>query len=317
MEPHPYDLVTVLGHTAAGKTAFAAHLAKELGGEIISADSRQVYREMDIGTGKDYEDYVVDGRQVPVHLIDIMEAGYEYNVYLFKHDFLKAYTEISDRNLLPILCGGSGLYIESVLRNYKLLDVPVNKSLREDLEKKSYKELVDILRLYGPLHNVTDTVNKKRMIRAIEIGMFQSSQAEIPDREKTLSPIVFGIRYERTLRRKRITERLQQRLENGMIEEVEELMKKGVSEDKMEYYGLEYRYISRYLNQKLTYDEMFRDLNTAIHQFAKRQMTYFRGMERRGIAIHWMDGQLSMKEKVKEVLLKLPGKIQDKPDQSN
>lgn len=317
MEPYPYDLLTVLGHTAAGKTAFAAHLANELGGEIISADSRQVYREMDIGTGKDYEDYVVDGTQVPVHLIDIMEAGYEYNVYLFKHDFLRVYTEITDRHLIPILCGGSGLYIESVLRNYKLLDVPVNMELREDLEKKSYKELVDILRLYGPLHNVTDTVNKKRMIRAIEIGMFQSSQQEKTGRQKTLNPIVFGIRYERTIRRKRITERLQQRLGNGLIEEVEELMKKGVSEDKMEYYGLEYRYISRYLNQKLTYDEMFRNLNTAIHQFAKRQMTYFRGMERRGISIHWMDGQLSMKDKVKEVLLKLPGKIHNKPHQSD
>jgi tRNA dimethylallyltransferase len=317
MEPYPCDLVTVLGHTAAGKTAFAANLANELGGEIISADSRQVYREMDIGTGKDYEDYLVNGRQVPVHLIDIMEAGYEYNVYLFKQDFLRVYAEITDRNLLPILCGGSGLYIESVLRNYKLLDVPINEALRKDLEKKSYKELVDILRLYGPLHNVTDTVNKKRTIRAIEIGMFQSSQPETPDREKTLNPIVFGIRYDRNIRRKRITERLQQRLEEGMITEVEELMKKGISEDKLEYYGLEYRYISRYLMQKLTYDEMFRELNTAIHQFAKRQMTYFRGMERRGISIHWIDGQLSMQDKVKEVLLKLPGKIQDKPDQSN
>lgn len=298
MELGPYDLITILGHTAGGKTAFAAHLASKLGGEIISADSRQVYKEMDIGTGKDYDDYVVEGKQIPVHLIDIMEAGYEYNVYLFKHDFLRVFTEIRDRNLIPILCGGSGLYIESVLRNYKLLDVPVNKSLRDDLENKSYEELEGILRLYGPLHNVTDTVNRKRMIRAIEIGMFQSSEPENSGEEHRLNPMVFGIRYERTVRRKRITERLQQRLEEGMVEEVEQLMKKGVSAEKMDYYGLEYRYISRYLLKQLSYDDMFRELNTAIHQFAKRQMTYFRGMERRGLTIHWIDGQLSMEDKV-------------------
>jgi tRNA dimethylallyltransferase len=313
----PYDLITVLGHTAAGKTAFAAHLAHKLGGEIISADSRQVYKDMDLGTGKDYADYVVDGKRVPVHLIDRMEAGYEYNVYLFKHDFLKAYTEITDRKLTPILCGGSGLYIESVLRNYKLLDVPVNKALREDLEKKSYEELEGILRLYGPPHNVTDTVSRKRMIRAIEIGMFQASQPEKPGDQHVLNPVVFGIRFERTVRRKRITERLQHRLEAGMLEEVEGLMKKGVTAEKMEYYGLEYRFISRYLMKQMTYDEMFRALNTAIHQFAKRQMTYFRGMERRGIPIHWIDGQLSMEEKVAEVLLKLPGQVQDEPDQAH
>jgi len=317
MEPVSYDLITVLGHTAAGKTAFAAHLAHRLGGEIISADSRQVYRGMDIGTGKDYEDYVVDGKQISAHLIDIMDAGYEYNVYLFKHDFLRVFTEITDRSMLPILCGGSGLYIESVLRNYRLLDVPMNKELREDLEKKSYKELEGILRLYGPLHNVSDTVSRKRMIRAIEIGMFQAAQPGTSVNEKNLNSIVFGIRYERTIRRKRITDRLQQRLKEGMVEEVEELMKQGISAEKMDYYGLEYRYISRYLLKKLTYDEMVRDLNTAIHQFAKRQMTYFRGMERRGIPIHWIEGQLSMDEKVEEVLLKLPGKIQDKPDQTD
>jgi len=317
MEPTPYDLITVLGHTAAGKTAFAAHLAHRLGAEIISADSRQVYRGMDIGTGKDYKDYMVDGKRIPVHLIDLMEAGYEYNVYLFKHDFLRAYTEITDRKQIPILCGGSGLYLESVLRNYKLLDVPVNKDLREDLEKKSVKELEEILRLYGPLHNVTDTVNRKRMIRAIEIGMFQASQAESSEREKILKPLVFGIRFERTVRRNRITERLRQRLEEGMVEEVEILMKNGVTAEKMDYYGLEYRYISKYILQELSYEEMVRDLNTAIHQFAKRQMTYFRGMERRGIPIHWIEGQLSMEEKIEMALLKLPGKIQDKPDQSN
>lgn len=307
MEPTPYDLITVLGHTAAGKTSFAAHLALRKGGEIISADSRQVYLGMDIGTGKDYDDYVVGGKVVPVHLIDLVAAGYEYNAYLFKHDFLRAYTEIMDRNKVPILCGGSGLYIESVLRNYQLLDVPVNLELRDDLEKKSYKELEGILRLYGPLHNVTDSSNRKRMIRAIEIAMFQSSQPKSAEKERTLNPIVFGIRFERTERRKRITERLQQRLEEGMVEEVDGLMKKGISAEKMDYYGLEYRYISKYLLKELSYDEMFKNLNTAIHQFAKRQMTYFRGMERRGISIHWLRGELSMEEKIEETLLKLPG----------
>jgi len=316
MERIPYDLITILGHTAAGKTAFAAHLANRLGGEIISADSRQVYKGMDIGTGKDYKDYLVDGKPVPVHLIDMVEAGYEYNVYLFKQDFLRAYTDILDRSQMPILCGGSGLYIESILRNYKLLDVPVNKGLREDLEKKSFEELEGILRLYGPLHNVSDTVNRKRMIRAIEIGMFQAARPESAGNERTLNPFVLGIRYERTMRRKRISERLQQRLEEGMLEEVEGLMNSGISAEKMDYYGLEYRYISKYLMKDLTHDEMFAKLNTAIHQFAKRQMTYFRGMERRGIPIHWIEGHLSMEEKIEKALLKLPGKIQDEPDQS-
>ena len=298
MEKSPFDLIAILGHTAAGKTAFAANLAFGVGGEIISADSRQVYRGMDIGTGKDYADYAVEDVRIPVHLIDLVEAGYEYNVYLFKHDFLGVYTDISDRNLTPILCGGTGLYIESVLRNYKMIDVPVNEPLRADLELKSFEELKGILRLYGPLHNVTDTGNRKRMIRAIEIGMFQAAQPEEEEGERELNPIILGIRYERTVRRKRITDRLRDRMENGMVEEVERLMGAGVSAEKMEYYGLEYKWVSKYILKELTYDEMFNKLNTAIHQFAKRQMTYFRGMERRGLAIHWIEGQLPMEEKV-------------------
>lgn len=317
MEALPIDLITVLGHTAAGKTAFAAHLAHRLGGEIISADSRQVYRGMDIGSGKDYKDYMVGNKRIPVHLIDLMEAGYEYNVYLFKQDFRRAFTEINDRKRMPILCGGSGLYLESALRNYKLLDVPVNKVLREDLAKKSYEELKELLGLYGPLHNVTDTVNRKRMIRAIEIAMFQATDTRRSVQDKILNPMVFGIRFERTARRNRITQRLQQRLKEGMVEEVEMLMKNGVTAEKMDYYGLEYRYISKYLLQELSYEEMVGKLNTAIHQFAKRQMTYFRGMERRGIPIHWIEGQLSMEEKIRAVLLKLPGQIQDETDQTN
>ena len=296
------DLVTVLGHTAGGKTAFAAHLAQQVGGEIISADSRQVYRGMDIGTGKDYEDYLVNNRPVPVHLIDILEAGYEYNVYLFKQDFLKVYTDITDRNLLPVLCGGSGLYIESVLRNYKLLNVPINRELRDKLEKMSHKELEDMLRLYGPLHNITDTTQSKRMIRAIEIAIFQATHIEESGQERDLNPLVLGIRYERNLRRQRITQRLKERLEEGMVEEVESLLGQGISPEKLDYYGLEYRYVSRHLLKELSYDEMFSKLNTAIHQFAKRQMTYFRGMEKRGISIHWLNGELSMEEKIERSL---------------
>jgi len=296
------DLVTVLGHTAGGKTAFAAHLAQQVGGEIISADSRQVYQGMDIGSGKDYEDYFVDNRPVPVHLIDILEAGYEYNVYLFKQDFLKVYTDISDRDLLPIMCGGSGLYIESVLRNYKLLNVPINRELRDKLEKMSHAELEDMLRLYGPLHNITDTTQNKRMIRAIEIANFQATHMEESGQDRELNTLVLGIRYERNIRRQRITQRLKERLEEGMVEEVEALLGQGISPEKLDYYGLEYRYLSKYLLKELSYDEMFSKLNTAIHQFAKRQMTYFRGMEKRGISIHWLNGELTMDEKIERSL---------------
>jgi len=296
------DLVTVLGHTAGGKTAFAAHLAHRVGGEIISADSRQVYRGMDIGTGKDYEDYLVNNRLVPVHLIDILEAGYEYNVYLFKQDFLKVYTDITERDLLPVMCGGSGLYIESVLRNYKLLNVPINQELRDKLEKMSHAELEDMLRLQGPVHNITDTIHPKRMIRAIEIAMFQATNIEESGQERDLNPLVLGVRYERNLRRQRITQRLKERLQEGMVEEVEALLGQGISPEKLDYYGLEYRYVCKHLLNELSYDEMYSKLNTAIHQFAKRQMTYFRGMEKRGIAIHWLNGELSMDEKIERSL---------------
>jgi tRNA dimethylallyltransferase len=296
------NLITVLGHTAAGKTAFAAHLAQTVGGEIISADSRQVYRRMNIGTGKDYGDYLVKDQRVPVHLIDILEAGEEYNVYLFKHDFLNVYRDISERAAIPVLCGGSGLYIESVLRNYRLMDVPPDRGLREELEKKSMDELIGILKLYVPLHNCTDIVNRKRLIRAIEIAMHQSGKPDPSEDVKSLCPMVLGIRFERSLRRDRITARLTARMEEGMVEEVEELLKSGVPAEKLDYYGLEYRYICKYLLKELTYDEMFSQLNSAIHQFAKRQMTYFRGMERRGIVIHWLEGTLSMDEKLEQAV---------------
>jgi tRNA dimethylallyltransferase len=298
------ELVTVLGPTAAGKTAFAAHLASRLGGEIISADSRQVYRGMNIGTGKDYEDYRVGNERIPCHLVDILNAGHEYNVYLFRQDFHRAFAEIKKRNRIPILCGGTGLYIESVLRNYRLPHVPANPELRADLEKKGFEELSGILRLYGPLHNQTDTVNRKRLIRAIEIAMYQATQTETErtDESKGLDSVVLGIHLERSVRRERITERLLKRLGEGMVGEVEGLLRQGVTPDRMEYYGLEYRYVTRYILKEITFDVMVKSLNTAIHQFAKRQMTYFRGMERRGINIHWIDGQLPMEERVEKAL---------------
>jgi len=296
------DLVTVLGHTAAGKTAFAAHLADRLEGEIISADSRQVYRGMDIGTGKDYKDYLVNDMQVPVHLIDIMDAGYEYNVYLFKRDFLKVFTDISERGMMPVLCGGTGLYIESVLRNYSLLNVPLNPGLREELADKSYEELVEILKLHGPLHNITDVSNPKRLIRAIEIARHQSGQLQDSEDGRELNSLVLGISFDRDIRRERITKRLRERMEEGMVEEVEGLLESGVPADKLDYYGLEYRFVCKYIQEELSYEEMFKRLNTAIHQFAKRQMTYFRGMERKGISIHWLDGGLSLEEKIEQAL---------------
>jgi tRNA dimethylallyltransferase len=302
MEGFPAELLCVLGPTAVGKTAFAARLANRIGGEIISADSRQVYRGMDIGTGKDYDDYLVEGSRIPFHLVDILDAGDEYNVYLFKQDFLRAFQDITERDKIPVLCGGSGLYIESVLKNFKLIHVPVNEDLRAELEQKSSAELEALLKSYGPLHNQTDTVNRKRLIRAIEIAMFQASRpGDIPE-GGDLESVVLGIRLERSERRKRITERLHRRLDQGLVAEVEDLIRHGVTPDRMEYYGLEYRYVSRYLMKVLGYDEMVEQLNTAIHRFAKRQMTYFRGMERRGIRIHWIDGMLSPDEQISRAL---------------
>jgi tRNA dimethylallyltransferase len=227
-----------------------------------------------------------------------MDAGFEYNVYLFKRDFLRVFTDVTERGKMPVLCGGTGLYIESVLRNYRLLQVPVNTALRADLETKSYEELKGILKLYGPLHNITDTVNRKRLMRAIEIAMYQGTEAGDSGNEYQLVPLVLGIKFDRMTRRKRITERLHLRLKNGMVEEVEGLLKQGITAERMDYYGLEYRYITKYLLAEMTYDEMVERLNSAIHQFAKRQMTYFRGMERRGIPIYWLDGMLSMEEKL-------------------
>ena len=297
-----YDLITILGPTASGKTPLAAALANRLGTEIISGDSRQVYRRMDLGTGKDLVDYVVDGRPVPYHLIDIVEPGYKYNVFEYQRDFLKAYEEIVAKGKLPVLCGGTGMYIESVLKGYRLLPVPENPELRASLEGKTLEELTDVLRRYKKLHNSTDVDTAKRAIRAIEIEEYYKQQPPEYREFPSLKSLIVGVDIDRELRREKITRRLKQRLEEGMVEEVRGLLAEGVSAENLIYYGLEYKFLTQYVIGELTFEEMFQQLETAIHQFAKRQMTWFRGMERRGFTIHWLDATLSMEEKLEQII---------------
>jgi tRNA dimethylallyltransferase len=358
-----YNLLAIIGPTASGKTALAAHLANHLDGEVISADSRQVYRGMDIGTGKDMADYWVEGKQIPVHLTDIVDAGTQYNVFEYQRDFLKTLDDIRQRNKFPVLCGGSGLYIEAVLRNYTLIQVPVNENLRSCLAGKSLGELTEILKSYTPkLHNITDIVNEKRAVRAIEIADYYrnlksdlrerrdfsdlSDLSERSDRltetenrrsengegrsntdhripitdyrlpitdnrlpiNRDLNPLVIGINYDLQERRERITRRLQQRLKEEMVEEVKSLLDTGIPPEGLMYYGLEYKYITLYLTGALTYPEMVEKLNIAIHQFAKRQMTWFRRMERQGTVIHWLDGNIPLEEKIEKVIRLLEGR---------
>ena len=295
------DLITILGPTASGKTPLAAALADRLGTEIISGDSRQVYRRMDLGTGKDLVDYTVDGRQVPYHLIDIVEPGYKYNVFEYQRDFLKAYQEITAKNKLPILCGGTGMYIESVLKGYRLLPVPENPELRASLEGKSLEELTGILEGYKKLHNSTDVDTAKRAIRAIEIEEYYKQQPAEYREFPSLKSLIVGVDIDRELRREKITRRLKQRLDEGMVEEVRGLLAEGIAPENLIYYGLEYKFLTQYAIGELTFDEMFHQLETAIHQFAKRQMTWFRGMERRGFTIHWLDATLPMEEKIEQI----------------
>ncbi len=297
-----YDLVTILGPTASGKTPLAAALAYRLNAEIISGDSRQVYRRMDLGTGKDLADYVVDGKRIPYHLIDIVESGYKYNVFEFQRDFLQAYDEIRQRGVLPILCGGTGMYIESVLKGYKLLPVPENPELRASLADKSLDELTTILAGYKKLHNSTDVDTVKRAIRAIEIEEYYRQQPVSAREFPAINSLVIGVDIDRDLRRAKITRRLKQRLDEGMVDEVRALLDAGIPAEDLIYYGLEYKYLTLYAVGQLTYDEMFHQLEIAIHQFAKRQMTWFRGMERRGFNIHWIDASLPMEQKVEEIV---------------
>lgn len=293
------NLIVVTGPTASGKTGFAAHLAYKIHGEIISADSRQVYRGMDLGTGKDYQDYIVHDQIIPYHLIDIREPGYKYNVYEFQEDFVLAFKQILSRDKMPMLVGGTGMYIDAVIRGYTLVSVPANINLRNDLEKLTLAELVALLKDMKPdLHNTTDITSKKRTIRAIEIADFYRTNPVTMHEMPEIRPIIFGVQNDRETRRKYISERLLARLNNGMIEEVEELLKKVSAEDLI-FYGLEYKYITLYVTGKLTREEMIKRLEIAIHQFAKRQMTWFRKMERAGIKIHWLEGQWSISEKIR------------------
>lgn len=297
-----YELITIIGPTASGKTAFAAALAARLDTEIISGDSRQVYRSMDIGTGKDLADYMVDGKQIPYHLIDICNPGDKYNVFEYQHDFHKAFEEIRKKGKLPILCGGTGMYIESVLRGFKLLDVPQNPALRESLKGKSLAELEQILASYKVLHNKTDVDSAQRAIRAIEIEEFYKTEA--PDKREyaPINSLIIGVDIDRELRREKISRRLRTRLDEGMVDEVRAILATGVKPEDLIYYGLEYKFLTLYIIGQLTYDEMVSQLEIAIHQFAKRQMTWFRGMERRGLHIHWLDATLPTEEKINNVL---------------
>ena len=302
-----YDLVTILGPTASGKTQLAAALAYDLNTEIISADSRQIYRGMDLGTGKDLEDYVIQGRSIPYHLIDIADAGYRYNLFEYQRDFLVAYQDMKERGLLPVFCGGTGLYLESVLKAYRMTPVPENIELRRQLEGKSLDELTEILKTYKTLHNQTDVDTAKRAIRAIEIADHYQrnplTERAFPD----IHSLIIGVNIDRELRREKITRRLHQRLKEGMVEEVRGLLEKGIPAENLIYYGLEYKYLTQYVIGELSYEQMVHDLEIAIHQFAKRQMTWFRGMERRGFTIYWLDATWPMEQKVgfiKELLNK-------------
>lgn len=294
---HKNKLLVITGPTATGKTRLAALLANELDGEIISADSRQVYRGMDIGSGKDIADYYVDNNLMPYHLIDILDAGEEYNVFQFQKDFYQKFNEIKSKDKLPILCGGTGMYIESVLADYNFAEVAVNPDFRKSLDNMSLPELQMLLIERKSLHNTTDLSDRERCIRALEIAEYERNYPYKANKPQ-FDYKIFAINFNREIIRNRITERLRFRLDYGMITEIENLLNLGISIEQLKFYGLEYRYISMFINKEITYFEMFRLLNIAIHQFAKRQMTWFRRMEKKGFKINWIDGNLSEKEKL-------------------
>ena len=299
-------MITILGPTACGKTSLAAALAADIHGEIISGDSRQVYRGMDIGTGKDLADYRVGDICVPYHLIDIVEPGTKYNVYQYQRDFMRAYDDIVGRGVTPVLCGGSGLYLEAVLRGYRMAPVPENKQLRQSLEGKSLAELTDMLndiksRKGQKMHNTTDVDTAKRAIRAIEIELYQDEHPEETEDIQPVDSLVIGLQIDVEQRRERITRRLKARFDEGMADEIRRIIDSGVAPEDLIYYGLEYKYVTEYVIGQRDFEETFRLLEIAIHQFAKRQMTWFRGMERRGVAIHWIDSSLPMKDKINEI----------------
>jgi len=297
-----FDLITILGPTACGKTKLAAQLCYHIGGEIISADSRQVYKQMDLGTGKDLNEYIVCGKPIPYHLINIANPGEKYHVFRYKQDFYSAYEKVIQNNAVPVLCGGSGMYIEAILRNYNLLEVPENTELREELEKFTLEELTQKLAQYKKLHNKTDVDTKKRAIRAIEIEEYYKQHHLNSPTYPSLNSLTIGLDIDREIRRQKITQRLKQRIDEGMIDEVRNLLQQGISADDLIYYGLEYKYITEYLLGYYSFETFFIKLETAIHQFAKRQMTYFRGMQRRGIAIHWLNASDDIHENVSKII---------------
>lgn len=296
------DSVTIIGVTASGKTALATNVAAALNGEIISADSRQVYRRMDIGTGKDLSEYVVGGKAIPFHLIDICEPGYRYNLYEYRRDFEKAYREVVERGKTPVICGGSGLYVETVLKGYAMPDAPENRELRNALSNKTLPELTEILSQYKTLHNTTDTDTCKRAIRAIEIAEYYRNCPPELLADKPLNTLLVGIDISREQRRNNITARLHARLNEGLVDEVKKLLDEGIPAENLIYYGLEYKYVTEYVIGERGYDETVKLLEIAIHQFAKRQMTWFRGMERRGFDIHWIDYSMPLADKVNRIL---------------
>ena len=297
-----YELITILGPTASGKTVLAAALAAQLHTEIISADSRQIYRGMDIGTGKDLADYIVNGQSIPYHLIDICEPGYKYNVFQYQHDFFRVFRDIESRGKLPILCGGTGMYIEAVLKGYKLLDVPQNPTLRQSLQGKSLAELEQILASYKVLHNKTDVDSAQRAIRAIEIEEYYRTEAPGRNEYEPINSLIIGVDIDRDTRRAKISQRLRARLAEGMVDEVRQLIDQGVKPDDLIYYGSEYKFVTQYVIGQLSYEEMVTQLEIAIHQFAKRQMTWFRGMERRGSTIHWVNAAWETARKIDTIL---------------
>lgn len=297
-----YDLITIVGPTASGKTKLAVALAKCIGSEIISADSRQVYRGMNIGTGKDLNEYFIDGQAIPNHLIDIREAGEKYNLFEFQHDFHNIFSLLKEKGITPILCGGTGMYIESVLKAYRLLSVPENTDLRKSLENKSIEELKIELSNYTTLHNNSDFDTAKRAIRAIEIAVYNADHQTKTQEFEAPESLIIGLNPEREIRRQKITLRLKERLDEGLIEEVKSLLNQGISSDDLIYYGLEYKFVTQYIIGELTYQQMFAQLEVAIHQFAKRQMTWFNGMERRGFKINWVDYRLPIEDKINQIL---------------
>ncbi len=298
-------LLVITGPTATGKTTLAVGVAARIDGEVISADSRQVYRGMDLGTGKDLDDYVVDGRQIPYHLIDIADPGDEYNVHAYQADFFNTYEDILKREKQAILCGGTGLYIEAVLERYRLVKVPENPVLRKQLSTMPMEQMKHMLAGMKRLHNITDTTHRERLVRAIEIAQYELDHPGHHRDYPKLNPIIFAPLFERTELRRRITIRLEERINKGMAGEVEELLASGLKPGQLAFYGLEYRFVTMYVCGDLSYNEMFQRLNTAIHQFAKRQMTWFRRMEKKGLAIHWIDGHLPLEEKVNMIISRL------------